>query len=844
MRTSPAWRGAWRGLGATTALAVSTLLVALLLIGTSASGALADPSAGPTVSPLASSNYAVAPVCGRPTLGARCLALELVPVSAAARERRHPIGMSVKARAAVPGAAEACTEHPITEGCYGLRPADLQAAYSLATMSAPTPQTVAIVAAFDDPTAVKDLKRYDETFGLPACNTHDKCLQQVNQKGEKSPLPTTEGIWAQEISIDIEATHAVCQNCHILLVEAEEDTTADLDAAEDTAAADGANEISNSWVQPEPSSDSAAFDHPGVVITAGSGDEGYLNWVPGSPEAGHIGYPASSPHVVAVGGTRLEEVEGRWTSSIWNGFGIEHEKGATGGGCSEHFEAPYWQRELPDWAGVGCEGRRAVADISAVGDPFTGMAIYDSTPLEAGGSHPGWQTLGGTSLASPVIAAMFALAGGDHANGAGEVEYPARTLYENAALNGASVHDIESGSNGSCLHRAVEEDGLEPCMPGEEAAICLERAICLAGHGYDGPSGVGTPDGIGDFQATGKAAKKPQQLHFTSAAPSAARVAGTPYTATATSSSGLLPSFASATPSTCVAEGAKVSFSAVGTCTIEALQTGDGEYQAAAPVQQSFTVAPASQTVSFTSTAPTSAVAGGAPYAVSALSTSGLPVTFSSLTPAVCSAEAATVSFIAAGTCTIAAAQAGNGDYEAAAEVMQSFSVAPAAALGPGLTNLVKGPSGETISFKSGGPDSDFTFAGNPVVNHRTGAITFSLSLVDPGSISWRLTFGPGGTAARRALSGGCHKGEIRLGRGCHALPAVFAAGHLTTTRSGKVSFTVTPGQLGRAALMAATGAARGILVGAEVRVQSAMGGRPSSQKRALADYLTAAKRG
>ena len=296
--------------------------------------------------------------------------------------------MSVQARAAASGAAAACPENPITEGCFGLRPQDLQAAYSLSTLTAATPQTVAIVAAFNDPTAVKDLKHYDETFGLPACNTHDKCLQQVNQKGEKKPLPETEGGWALEISIDIEATHAICQNCHILLVEAEHDTLQELETAEDTAAADGADEISNSWVESEPAGDSAAFDHPGVVITAGSGDEGYLNWVPGSPEPGQVAYPASSPHVVAVGGTRLEEVGGSWTSSIWNGDGIEHERGASGGGCSEHFEAPYWQRELPDWGAVGCEGRRALADIAAVGDPFTGMAIYDSTPVVAEGPRP------------------------------------------------------------------------------------------------------------------------------------------------------------------------------------------------------------------------------------------------------------------------------------------------------------------------------------------------------------------------------------------------------------------------------------------------------------------------
>ena len=695
----------------------------------------ADASTATTVSPLANSNYAVAPVCARRTSGPRCLALKLVPVSAAARARRHPIGMSVKARTATAGAAGACPENPITEGCFGLRPQDLQAAYSLPTLSAATPQTVAIVAAFNDPTAVKDLKRYDETFGLPACDTHDKCLQQVNQKGEKKPLPETEGGWAQEISIDIEATHAICQNCHILLVEAEHDTLAELETAEDTAAADGADEISNSWVESEPPDDSAAFDHPGVVITAGSGDEGYLNWVPGSPEPGQIAYPASSPHVVAVGGTRLEETAGTWTSSIWNGDGTEHERGASGGGCSEHFDAPYWQRELPDWGAVGCEGRRAVADIAAVGDPYTGMAIYDSTPLQPEGPRPGWETLGGTSLASPLIAAMFALAGGDHAGGDPAVEYPARTLYENAALTQASVSDIEAGSNGSCLPpKKLEEDGLESCTLREEGAICFGHAICLARKGYDGASGLGTPNGLGVFQATGKAAKKPQQLDFTSTAPSGARVAGAPYRAAATSSSGLAASFASATPSVCAIQASTVSFSGAGTCTIEALQAGDGEYQAAAPAQQSFTVGPGTQIIRFTSTAPTSAVAGGTPYSASALASSGLPVTFASLTPSVCTAEGATVSPLAAGTCTIAAGQGGDADYEAAAEVQQSFPVAPAPALGPGPTNLLNVPSGETISFKSPGPDSDFTFSGKPVVNHRTGAITFTLSLVDPAT--------------------------------------------------------------------------------------------------------------
>ena len=287
-----------------------------------------------------------------------------------------------------------------------------------------------------------------------------------------------------------------------------------------------------------------------------------------------------------------------------------------------------------------------------------------------------------------------------------------------------------------------------------------------------------------------------------------------------------------------------MSFSGVGTCTIEALQAGDGEYQAAMSAQQSFTVAPGSQTISFTSTAPASAVAAGTPYSVAALASSGLPVTFSSLTASVCTVEGATVSLLAAGTCTIAAGQNGDADYEAAAEVQQSFSVAPVPSLGPALTNVLKVPSGETISFKSRGPDSDFTFSGKPVVNHRTGAITFTLSLVDPGSVSWRLTFGPRGTASRRALGGGCHGSAIRLRGICHPLPTTFASGHLITSRSGRVTFTVHPGQLARGALADASGSARGILVGSELKVQSALGGHPSSQARSLADYLIPAGRG
>ncbi len=793
-----------------------------------------------TVSPLPSSDYSVRPACAPKPGAARCLALELVPLSAAARAHSHPLGRSLSDPATASDQAEPCSKNPVTEGCDGLRPQDFKAAYSLTTVTAPTTQTVAIVTAYDDPSAIKDLRHYDEAFGLPACNTHKKCLEQVNQNGESSPLPEggrapeEEEGWQLETSIDIEVTHAICQNCHILLVEADSGEMKDLEAAEEAAANSGADEISNSWVAPEPATDSKAFDHPNIVVTAASGDEGFLNWVPGSPEAGLVGYPASSPHVVAVGGARLEETSGSWTASVWNGYGVDQEKGATGGGCSEHFEAPYWQRELPNWAGVGCEDRRAVADIAGFADPDPGMAVYDSNPL--GGSPGAWVTVGGTSIAAPLIASMYALAGGD-----GGVEYPARTLYENAVLKPSSVDDIEAGSNGPCLHRRVSEDGRAECTEAEESTPCAHRAICLAGHGYDGPSGLGSPDGLGLFEATKKEPKKPQTVEFTSTAPTGARIGGPAYTAAATSSSGLEVSFVSASPSVCEVSVATVSFTGVGTCVVEALQAGDADYQPAVPQTQSFPVEKGTQTVAFTSTAPGLALIGGTPYTASAVASSGLPVTISSLTSSVCTVEDATVSFVGAGSCKIEAGQPGDGDYEPAPAVQQSIPVSKpqrVTSLEPILKALTGG-SGEVGSFKA---TPSLTMVVGPWIDHRTGRVTFSLSLADAGTLSWRLTFVPRGTASSRALRGSCRKGEVRLASGCHRLPVVFADGHRTAT-AAKLTFSVDPGALARAALGAASGSGRGILVSAELTLQPADGGRASSRTASFADYRTAVKR-
>jgi len=243
------------------------------------------------------------------------------------------------------------------------------------------------------------------------------------------------------------------------------------------------------------------------VITASAGDAGYLNWL-SEEQPASANYPASSPNVIAVGGTRLELNEAataRESETVWNdggeAEGVLEGAGASGGGCSEEFTAPRWQQSVSNWSFVGCGSARAVADISADADPYTGVAVYDSTESEG---EKGWAMIGGTSVAAPIIAATFALAGG-----ARGVEYPARTLYENEGKTPAPLYDVRAGSNGECLKPFLRGKGLSGCSAIEQAGSCEVQAICLAVHGYDGPTGVGTPDGVGAFIATGVGGEPP-----------------------------------------------------------------------------------------------------------------------------------------------------------------------------------------------------------------------------------------------------------------------------------------------------------------------------------------------
>jgi len=460
--------------------------------------------AQPAAAALSPAEYSVSALCSAPAPGhSSCLSLALVPrPGTVAAARVHP-------QAALPRSAPRRVRPAVevTEPQGGVTPQLLHSIYTLPA-TASVPQTIAIVDAYDDPDVEADLKVYDEQFELPACTAANGCFVKIDQRGHelgegpRSEAPSSEGAeaagWAGEIATDVETAHAVCQNCRVVLAEADSSRNTDMEAAEEAAKNGGATEISDSWGGREPPFDSSAFDDPGVVITASTGDTGYLSWDVAKPEErGFVEYPAASPHVVAVGGTRLwlnEDLS--WNSeTVWNG------EGATGGGCSTSFAAPAWQRSVSDWTQVGCGSARAVADVSADADPYTGVDVYNSIPDPGRGAKTGWNVIGGTSVASPIVASVFALAGGAGEEARGRrTEDPAKTLYANALKDPGALHDVLAGSSGECTSPFTAE-GLSGCTEPAEAANCSEQLICRAGPGYDGPTGLGTPNGIAAFQA-------------------------------------------------------------------------------------------------------------------------------------------------------------------------------------------------------------------------------------------------------------------------------------------------------------------------------------------------------
>jgi hypothetical protein len=327
----------------------------------------------------------------------------------------------------------------------GLAPVDVRGAYGLwaSAITGGVGQTVAVVTAYDDATAESDITTYRSQYNLPACTTANKCFSKVDQNGGTNFPPAGPAGWSLATAQSLDMISAACPNCHILLVEAGSTAITDLGQAENEAVALGAKFVTNTWFTPEatfstnePAYDSQYFDHPGVAITAPDGNgAGYGTY-----------YPAASPDVIAVGGTtltRLSTGARYWSETAWSG---------AGSGCSPYEAKPSWQTD------TGCSDRM-LNDVSAVADPSGSPVAFYDTP------SGGWVTGGGDNAAAAAIVAASLAVGGAPAAGTLGASY----LYAHPG----DFYDTTTGTNGTC----------SPAY------------YCTAGAGYDGPAGLGTPDG-------------------------------------------------------------------------------------------------------------------------------------------------------------------------------------------------------------------------------------------------------------------------------------------------------------------------------------------------------------
>ncbi len=354
--------------------------------------------------------------------------------------RRGP----VQAGAITAGPEEQASPAMLGNGAEGgYSPENLRSAYDLPSTTGGSGQTVAIVDAYDDPNAESDLNVYRSFYALPECTKANGCFKTVNEHGGTS-MPAANAEWAEEISLDLDMVSAICPHCHILLVAASGEEPAELSNAENEAAKLGATEISNSYgfeFSSEPTH-ASAFDHPGIPITVAAGDSGYkAEW------------PAANPNVIAVGGTSLEPASNsrHWKESVWYGKEAGETYG-TGSGCSKEPK-PAWQKD------AGCSFRTN-NDVAAVADQNTPVSSYDSY------QNPSpWQLMGGTSVATPIIAAAMALA-----NPYTRTFEGAKALYAQAALSTGTLDDVTVGKNGTCGG----------------------SYLCEAKVGYDGPTGLGS----------------------------------------------------------------------------------------------------------------------------------------------------------------------------------------------------------------------------------------------------------------------------------------------------------------------------------------------------------------
>jgi subtilase family serine protease len=318
----------------------------------------------------------------------------------------------------------------------GLGPAQLRDAYKI-TGTGSSSTIIGIVDAFGYPNAESDLATYRAQFGLPPCTTANGCFHKVDQRGGTA-FPRSNTGWEQESALDLDMASAICPSCQLLLVEGDTNSFANLAAAVNTAARLGAHVISNSYGGGEAGTTATevSYNHPGIAVTASSGDSGF-----------GVEFPASSPHVTAVGGTSLKVANNTrgWTETAWSG---------AGSGCSTVYAKPAFQTD------PGC-AKRTVADVSAVADPNTGVAVFGPGT----GGKSAFLVFGGTSVAAPLVGAVYAVNGGSV------------TFGSDPYAHTNALFDVTSGSNGTCGG----------------------SYLCTAGVGFDGPTGLGTPNGTTAF---------------------------------------------------------------------------------------------------------------------------------------------------------------------------------------------------------------------------------------------------------------------------------------------------------------------------------------------------------
>lgn len=390
----------------------------------------------------------------RTLAGAALAALAVGMVAAAnpASAQTPTTGLRAACSVAGPGEARCLAEYRSTGRMQrnavhadatpdGFGAKDLRAAYGLPAKGGTG--TVAIVDAYGYPTAEKDLATYRKQYGLPACTVKSGCLRIVNQRGKTSPLPEPDSGWGVESALDLQMASAACPSCKLLLVQGDDASLDALGTSVDTAVKLGASVVSNSYGTDEFNgmADYAHYyTHKGVPITVSSGDDGFVA----------AAFPAVLPATIAVGGTSLKKARNArgWKESAWSG---------AGSGCSAYLDKPSWQKDR------NCS-MRTVADVSAVADPDTGVAVYDTYEL---GEDAGWLVVGGTSAASPFVAGVIALAG-----------HPSTVTPKRLYGEPKAFHDAVGGSNG----------------------YCGGDYLCTGVKGYDGPTGLGTPKGITPFQ--------------------------------------------------------------------------------------------------------------------------------------------------------------------------------------------------------------------------------------------------------------------------------------------------------------------------------------------------------